>query len=745
MASSVSTPVVELPAERFFRASVFLLILTSVVCLVATGKLDLVSSILSVAGLLYKGHRWWNHRPTELSARTATWLVTGYLAFFPIDIFFFSRILTANSPNPGLYAALIAAVHFLLYIMLVRLYSATTDRDSLFLCMLSFAAVLASAVLTVDTTFLVLFFVYLLFAVAAFSSLELRRGAADAISAQITNPREREKRMARALTIAVFCVTLGAMFTGGLLFFFFPRFSAGYMGRTSMNPTLMSGFTDDVELGEIGEIKKNTAVVMRVQTGGPVDYDKLRWRGIALVNFDGTRWTSGGRGSVQVFPKGDGWIPVGEPQQRAGEHAKILQYTVVMEPMATDALFIPGKGIAIRGNFSGDRSSPFGGRRTYLFRDGSDSVFNPFHNFVAMRYFGISRLPQFQIDRLRAAGTEYPAEISNFYLQLPKLDPRIPELAKNVTAQAETPVDKAIVLESYLQSKYTYTLQLTGKPGADPLARFLFDTRAGHCEYFASAMAVMLRTLGIPSREVNGFLPGEYNSLGGDYIVRASDAHSWVEAYFPGNGWVVFDPTPPAIGSAPGIFSRLALFADWLELTWNEWVINYDFGHQVLLAQSLQSKSRNWRGTARDWFERKQATAKGLMRKWQLTHESFGILVPVVLVGFLLVLRFNLIARVYRNIRLFWQMRGNPSSQNSPQIASRLYLEMLRILKKAGFPRSETQTPHEFASEIKERNLARSVQEFTQLYSAARFGSIPCDTSRLQELLGQIRASARSG
>src|SRR5882672_8100263 len=205
MASTVSIPhLAELPAERFFRSSIFLLILTSAVTLVATGKLDLVSSVLCVAGLLYKGHRWWNHRPAELSARTATWLVTGYLAFFPIDIFVFSRILTANSPNPGLYAALIAAVHFLLYIMLVRLYSATTDRDAFFLSMLSFAAVLASAVLTVDTTFLVLFFVYLLFAVAAFSSLELRRGATDAVSAQIVNPREREKRMARALSVAVF-------------------------------------------------------------------------------------------------------------------------------------------------------------------------------------------------------------------------------------------------------------------------------------------------------------------------------------------------------------------------------------------------------------------------------------------------------------------------------------------------------------------------------------------------------------
>ena len=143
----------ELPAERFFRASLFLLILTGTVCVISTGKLDPLSSVLAVAGLLYKGHRWWNHRPTELSARAANWLVTAYLAFFPVDIFVLSRIYAAGSPNPALFGGLIASVHFLLFITLVRLYSASTDRDSLFLSMLSFAAVLASAVLTLDTTF----------------------------------------------------------------------------------------------------------------------------------------------------------------------------------------------------------------------------------------------------------------------------------------------------------------------------------------------------------------------------------------------------------------------------------------------------------------------------------------------------------------------------------------------------------------------------------------------------------------
>jgi protein-glutamine gamma-glutamyltransferase len=327
---------------------------------------------------------------------------------------------------------------------------------------------------------------------------------------------------------------------------------------------------------------------------------------------------------------------------------------------------------------------------------------------------------------------------------LSKLDPRIPELAKSVTANAQTPVDKAIAIENFLRTKYSYTLDLTGKPGSDPLAHFLFEKRAGHCEYFASAMAVMLRTLQIPSREVNGFLPGEYNALGGDYIVRASDAHSWVEVYFPENGWLVFDPTPPVTAARPGMFSKLALIADWMELTWNEWVINYDLGHQVQLAQSLQTRSRNWLDSARNWFDRKQSAGKGLLRGWQFRHGSLGILLPISLITFLLVLRFNLIARIIRHVRLFFQLRGKPSARNNPQIASRLYAEMLRVLKKAGFSREETQTPHEFAAGLKEMRLADAVQEFTRIYSAARFGRAFCNTGRLQELLGQIRSAIRS-
>ena len=132
------------------------------------------------------------------------------------------------------------------------------------------------------------------------------------------------------------------------------------------------------------------------------------------------------------------------------------------------------------------------------------------------------------------------------YLQLPRLDPRVAPLAEQITASEGNNYDKAVALERYLRTHFGYTLQLGRSAQRDPLAYFLFERKQGHCEYFASAMAVMLRTLRIPSRVVNGFRTGEFNDVTSQYLVRASNAHSWVEAYFPGYGWISFDPTPAA-------------------------------------------------------------------------------------------------------------------------------------------------------------------------------------------------------
>jgi transglutaminase-like putative cysteine protease len=612
--------------------------------------------------------------------------------------------------------------------------------------MLSFAGILAAAVLTVDTTFLVFFFVFLLFGVATFVGMELRRGAVGAVTPAPNLQPERDRRLTRALSFAALTVALGAIVLGSGLFFFFPRFNAGYLGHASFSPALMTGFSENVELGQIGEIKKNSSVVMRVQTGRPLGYDRLRWRGIALTTFDGKRWTSAERGSQTLSPSLDGWIYTADPAQKTDAPGPGILYTVYLEPLATDAIFVPGKVISLKGNFTGDGGNSFSAmRRSYIFRDSTGTLLNPFHNYGALRYAGFSRLPALNAVKLREASTNYSSDVSETYLQLPaQLDRRIPELAREITKNAKTPFDKALVMESYLRDRFTYTLNLTGKPGEDPLAHFLFETRAGHCEYFASAMTIMLRTLGIPAREVNGFLPGEYNDLGGDYIVRASDAHSWVEVYFPGNEWQVFDPTPAAPENAGNFLSRLGQYADWLQITWSEWVIGYDFAHQLVLAQNLQRTSKSWSETARDWFRMKQRASRKWMKSWQFQHGAVGFLLPVFLVALLVALRFNLFAELVRRVRLFLQLRGARSAQSNPQLASRLYGELLRILARRGFLRVESQTPFEFATAVSSPNLAPPVREFTQIYAHARFGGAPCDTTRLRQLLDQIRSALRA-
>ncbi len=735
-----------LPAERFFRTSLSLLVLTSSVTLVSTGKLDVITSFAAPLVVLYKGFRSWHGRPAELSHRAATWCVIAYLAFFPVDALFLSRFSVGSSSNPPLFAALLAAVHFLIFVSVVRFYSAVTDRDALFLSMLSFAGVLAAAVLTVDTTFLILFFIFLLFGVSTFVGMELRRGAVGAVSPVLHAHTARDRRLNRALSLSALSVAAGSMVLGGLLFFFFPRFSAGYLGRASFSTSLMSGFTENVELGQIGEIKKNSAVVMRVQTGKPIDYERLRWRGIALTTFDGRRWISSEHRAQKLLPDEEGWIHIADLAQKTDAPKRGMLFTVYLEPLATDAIFVPGEVISLKGNFNGETSNSFSAiRRNFIFRDFTDNLLNPFHNFTGVRYAGFSRLPLLDAAKLRATSTKYSSGIISTYLQLPpELDPRIPELAKQITKNSQTPFDKAMAIENHLRNRFTYTLNLAGKPGNDPLAHFLFETRAGHCEYFASAMTIMLRTLGIPSREVNGFLPGEYNDLGGDYIVRASDAHSWVEVYFPGMDWQTFDPTPASPESESSFLTRLGKYADWIEITWSEWVIGYDFGHQMALAQNLQRGSRNWGESARDWFESKQRAGKKWMKSWQPQRGVLGYLLPMALVFFLVVLRFNLFAELIRRVRLFLQLRGSKAVRSDPLLASRLYAELLRMLARRGLMRDVTQTPFEFAAAVDSPNLAPAVREFTQLYAHARFGGAPCDTTRLRQLLDQIRAIVRA-
>ncbi len=156
------------------------------------------------------------------------------------------------------------------------------------------------------------------------------------------------------------------------------------------------------------------------------------------------------------------------------------------------------------------------------------------------------------------------------------------------------------------ESHYEYTLELPPVEPADPLAFFLFHRKKGHCEYFASSMAVMLRMIQIPSRVVTGFQSGVFNPISGSQLIRTSDAHSWVEAWLPDRGWVTFDPTPPdPHGQQLSAWTRLGFYADAVDVFWQDWVLNYNLDRQLQLASRVGESGRhlglNWSENPRMW------------------------------------------------------------------------------------------------------------------------------------------------
>src|SRR5580700_9466095 len=746
MASTARVSAPPLPAvQRYFEVSLFLLVSTGILAVVSTGKLDIFSTVVPMIALGYKAVRIWRGRPPELSVRFATGLVLAYFLFFPFDLWVVSRALSAGAPNPALYSALLAAVHLMLFASLGRLFSARTNRDYAFLAMLAVTCMLASAILTVETSFLVALAIFLVLAVSTFVALEIRRGANDAVSPPLDSGSPLAHQLNRALGLTSALVAVGTLAIGSVIFFSLPRFTAGYLSALSLQPKLMTGFSDNVTLGEIGEIQKSHAVVMRIRIDGePGRGDGMHWRGMVLTNFDGRRWFTPAREQIAFFPDADGTYRVNMPPLPAGDSYQ-LSYTVLMEPLASDAIFVAPRIESLRGRFANDVDRVGPTRRTsFLLVDPTESLSNPSHNDTKVRYEATSNIPNVPPAQLRVTSAVFPASLAAIYLQVPPLDPRIKQLAQQITANAPTEYDKTAKIEQYLKAHYTYTLDLRGPRTADPLAHFLFTSRAGNCEYFAAAMTVMLRDVGIPARYVGGFLSGEYNDVGGDWIVRASDAHVWVEIFFPGYGWITFDPTPAGDGKRKGLLARMGLYWDWFQFAWDEWVINYDFGHQTNLAQNVQKTSRDWGERTLRYYQGKQRDAIRLLMALDRRTEASPYFLPSVLVfliGLLIYLRGRpligyLIAR--------WRVRARRGGNLTASLAALEYREMLRLLEKRGWKKAPSQTALEFVSVIPAADISAPVAQLTELYQSARFGDHAAPVDQMSSLLRAIRESLRS-
>jgi transglutaminase-like putative cysteine protease len=208
-------------------------------------------------------------------------------------------------------------------------------------------------------------------------------------------------------------------------------------------------------------------------------------------------------------------------------------------------------------------------------------------------YTVVSYLPQASAEALRGAGSDYPAGIVRRYLGLPESTPeRVLALARELTQAAPTPYDRALAIEAYLRA-FPYTLEVEPPPaGRDVVDYFLFTARQGYCDYYASSMVVLARAVGLPARLVIGYASGEYNAPAAEYIVRQEDAHSWIEIYFPGIGWVEFEPTagqPPIVRpgetnaseATPGLPAENPAIA-WLKTSWRALVTS--LSGQLLIA-----------------------------------------------------------------------------------------------------------------------------------------------------------------
>lgn len=742
--------------NRYFTASSYALFTMSFLMLVATGQVDLFFSLLFVAVLIAgwlidAGKLSWT-----LSQPISNWLLPGYLPFAIIEW----QIL--RIPPVSLI------IQFVLFASALKLLRSKNNRDWLWLYIVSFCQVLMAAGMMISTTFLILLIIYLFAAISTFVSNEIRRSQevfeANLLnrSAAITAPeieffRAEDNSPARPITPRWRSLSY---FSAGILvlilllavpvFLALPRLTRGFSRNGMLATEKLSGFSDIVRLGEVGEIKLNPQVVMRVRVTFPRGEGRtpLMWRGVTLDNYDGRTWSESGAGPVPVKPSGD----IFRVEERHGQSGQYGQYVSTLqrfflEPLSINTVFAAPRPINVSG-------------LPELERDSGDGLWTEAHPFNKIEYQVASdtRVPS-ELELVADNTRVYPPEIRQRYLQLPlDFDRRIDDLAVEITRGAGSQFEIARRIEEYLRGNYTYTLDLQRVEDGDPVADFLFNTRAGHCEYFASAMVLLLRSRRVPARLVNGFQMGEYNESADIYTVRQSDAHSWVEVYFQKNRWVAFDPTPAAGHSVydDGVMAWIRHSREAVEMFWFEHVVGFDTREQISIVLALQRWLWSYQNNASPpWFDWAYEIAQRLDFAWGNGKSVEGgisepkrpasasadfLAHPFILSLFGLALVFAT-AMVWHRRRTSWQSRIRQDAATS---AVAFYQEMLRALERRGYKREPDQTPREFAARV----ALPGVSEITNFYQRTRFGQISLtadEVMRVEALMREMKEAGGSG
>jgi transglutaminase-like putative cysteine protease len=471
-----------------------------------------------------------------------------------------------------------------------------------------------------------------------------------------------------------------------LLFVLFPRLPGPFWG-VAAGESARTGLGDEMTPGDISELSLEGTVAFRVRFFGPMPPPAQRyWRGPVLQEFDGRSWR---RTQGQAFPQQE-VVVSGEP----------VDYQVTLEP--TDRPWI----------FALDLPTAWPEReafRTYDFQ------------LVAPR-----RLGQVSSFRLRShpeflAGTALPRSLRNKTTQVPDdSNPRSAALGRELAARHGDPQTIATaLLTTFREEEFFYTLR-PPKLADNAVDEFLFDTRRGFCEHFASAFTLVMRAAGVPARVVTGYQGGDFNPYGGYLIVRQSDAHAWSEIWIEGRGWTRVDPTAavaperierglldalPATESVPGrlreassLWLQMELTWDTVNDLWNEQVVRYNATRQLDLLERLGVDEPDWR--------------------------ALGLGLAASVAAFFVALSAWLAWR-YREPTRDWP--------------ARLHAQVVRRLRRRGLEQGPSEGPVAFLERAAAScpDLAPELRAIRQLYAGLRYGPAPA-TSDLRELKHRV-------
>lgn len=662
------------------RLAAYLVVADGVAALYLAGLTGPLGLAL-VAGAL--GLAWWRAGAGWAMARLDRALVLAVAAAATTHL-----VYTAASALDGF-------VSLLVLLVLLRLFTARSLDDVRDAGLLSFFMLVAAAAVAFGVSLLFAFVGYL--ALATWM-LMLHHVVSESERADQDPATPGLFRLSVAGSLAALAITAA-------LFFVIPRVGQASLPIRAELKRMITGFTSQVELGAIGEIESDTTVVMRVSLpdaggAGPA-LPGLRWRGITLDQFDGRGWTASRpeRRAVRTSPSGFARVA---PVRGTG---RILTQEVFLEPIGTDVLFAAPRVLGIR----------IPGPGLLVDDTGGLSVQTPgarLHYTVESELESIPRAAGARPRPLEGAARER-------YLQLPPLPARIAALAHRVTAGSAGGAESARRLTEFLTREFRYSLVQTRTPGGDVLADFLFVRRSGNCEYFATALVVMLRTVGVPARVVNGFQRGEWNPYGEYFAVRLSDAHSWVEAWVDGAGWLSFDPSPRATPEGAG-WGRVGLYLDALRMRWYRYVVNWSLKDQVDLAASVRETARRWRP---QW--------PGL-GGWDAARVSVA-LGTAVAIALVVAWRWGGGARV---------MRPRFGRRALPDF----YRRALRLLARRGIRPAPHETAREFSARIRAERppWGDSVTTLTLAYERVRFGGTTVgadERAALERALSALRSS----